>query len=50
MPRAGASPLTTSRPPEPIEWTIEALDYETGKAQIDAAVGDDEVLRVRPAR
>lgn len=30
--------------PEPIEWSVEALDYPTGKAQVDAAVGDNEVL------
>jgi hypothetical protein len=36
---------------EPIRWTVEAADYETGKAEIDAAVGEDEVLLyVRPER
>lgn len=37
--------------PETIEWTVEAADYETGKAEIDATVGEDEVLLwVRPER
>jgi len=26
------------------EWTVEAPDYDTGRAQIKAAVGEDEVL------
>jgi hypothetical protein len=36
---------------EPIRWTVEAADYETGKAEIEAEVGEDEVLLfVRPER
>lgn len=43
---AARRPKTAHNEPlgEAVHWTVEADDYETGKAQIDAAVPEDWVL------
>lgn len=44
--RAARRPKTAhnERIPESTEWTVEAADYATGKAQIDADVPEGWVL------
>lgn len=43
---AARRPKTAHNEPlgEPVHWTVEAADYDTGKAQIDADVPEGWVL------